>query len=180
MPATCPYPEPAPSSRFPPTSHFLKIHLNLSSHLRLGIQSGLFPLRFPLYTTEPKYLAADHGRVRTKCDNCDRTVLCFKLHILGAHHALKRQPSYARRYLGRALHVVRSACHLPRKQVSLGDIREECDVEYAGANCEGSTEASLMGESSQRFSGTPLQPCAHICHSALEKSSEGTCFRVKP
>jgi hypothetical protein len=66
-----------------------------------------------------------------------------------------------------ALHVVDSACHWLRKQVSLGDIRKECDVEYAGANCEGSTEARLVGQSSQRFSGTPLLPCAHIRHSAL-------------
>jgi len=28
VPATCPYPEPAQSRPYPPTSHFLKIHLN--------------------------------------------------------------------------------------------------------------------------------------------------------
>jgi len=40
VPATCPYPEPAPSSPYP-TSHFLKIHLCL------GFPSGLFPSGFP-------------------------------------------------------------------------------------------------------------------------------------
>ena len=36
-----------------PTSHFLKIHLNIILHLRLGLLSGLFPPGFPtrnLYT----------------------------------------------------------------------------------------------------------------------------------
>ena len=40
-----------------PTSHFLKIHLNLSLHLRLGLPSGLFPSGFPtktLYTPLPR------------------------------------------------------------------------------------------------------------------------------
>jgi hypothetical protein len=32
-----------------PTSHFLKIHLILSTHLRLGLPSGLFPSVFPTY-----------------------------------------------------------------------------------------------------------------------------------
>ena len=49
MPATCPYPEPARSS---PYTHiyFLKIHLILSSHLRLGLPSGLFTSGFPTKT----------------------------------------------------------------------------------------------------------------------------------
>ena len=33
-----------------PTSHFLKIHLILSSYLRLGLPSGLFPSGFPTKT----------------------------------------------------------------------------------------------------------------------------------
>jgi hypothetical protein len=48
VPATCPYPEPARSSPYPHTSHFLNIHL------RLGLPSGLFTLGFPtetLYTS---------------------------------------------------------------------------------------------------------------------------------
>ena len=31
-------------------SHFLKIHLNISSHLRLGLPKGLFPSGFPIKT----------------------------------------------------------------------------------------------------------------------------------
>jgi hypothetical protein len=37
-----------------PTSHFLKSHLNIMPHLRLGLPSGLFPSGFPtktLYTS---------------------------------------------------------------------------------------------------------------------------------
>ena len=54
MPATCPYPEPARSSPYP-TSHFLKIHLNIIL-LRLGSPRGLFPSGFPtktMYTPLP-------------------------------------------------------------------------------------------------------------------------------
>jgi len=53
VPATCPYPEPARSSPYPlhPTSW--RSILILSSHLRLGLPNGLFPITFPhqtLYT----------------------------------------------------------------------------------------------------------------------------------
>ena len=57
VPATCPYPEPARSSQkrqvHNPTSHFWRSILILSSHLRLGLPSGLFHSGFPtksLYT----------------------------------------------------------------------------------------------------------------------------------
>ena len=45
VPATCRYPEPARSS---PCLHiFWRSILILSSHLRLSLRNGLFPLRFP-------------------------------------------------------------------------------------------------------------------------------------
>jgi hypothetical protein len=46
-----------------PTSYFLKFHLNITSHLRLGLPSGLFPSGFPtktLYTPLP-------SPIRTTC-----------------------------------------------------------------------------------------------------------------
>ena len=46
VPATCPYPESARSSPY----HFLNSILILSSHLQLGLPSGLFPLGFPIKT----------------------------------------------------------------------------------------------------------------------------------
>jgi len=53
VPATCPYPKPDYSSPCPQTTS-LKIHLNVISHLRLGLPSGLFPSGFStktLYTS---------------------------------------------------------------------------------------------------------------------------------
>ena len=49
MPASCSYPEPARSIHAP-TSHFLKIHLNIIQHLRLDLPCGLFPSGFPAKT----------------------------------------------------------------------------------------------------------------------------------
>jgi hypothetical protein len=49
-PATCPYPEPAGSSPWPPHLTSWWSNLILSSHLRLGLPSGLFPSRFPIKT----------------------------------------------------------------------------------------------------------------------------------
>jgi len=60
VPATCPYPEPARSSPYP-TSHFLKIHLNIILPYSLGLPSGLFPSGFPtktLYTPLPSPIRA--------------------------------------------------------------------------------------------------------------------------
>ena len=44
--ATCPYPEPAWSSPYPPHPTFWRTILILSSHLRLGLPNGLFPSGF--------------------------------------------------------------------------------------------------------------------------------------
>ena len=49
VPANCPYPEPTPSSPTTP-SHFLKIHLNIILHLRLGLPNGSFSSGFPTKT----------------------------------------------------------------------------------------------------------------------------------
>jgi len=45
-PVNCPYPEPARSSPYPPHPTSLRSILILSSHLRLGLPSGLFPSSF--------------------------------------------------------------------------------------------------------------------------------------
>ena len=49
VPVTCPCPEPDQSSPCP-SSNFLKIHLNIIPHIRLGLPSGLFPSRFSTKT----------------------------------------------------------------------------------------------------------------------------------
>ena len=49
VPITCPYPESTRSSSYP-TSHFLRSILILSSHLRLGLTSGLFLSGCPMKT----------------------------------------------------------------------------------------------------------------------------------
>ena len=66
-PATCPYPEPTPSSPHNPFL-LLKIHIILSSHLRLGLPNGLFPSGFPtktLCTTNFFLLFLTHSTTNT-------------------------------------------------------------------------------------------------------------------
>ena len=46
-PATCPYPEPTPSSPHNPLPTSWRSILILSSHLRLGLSNGSLSLRFP-------------------------------------------------------------------------------------------------------------------------------------
>jgi len=56
-PAICPYPEPARSSSYPPTSHFLKIHLNIILLSMPGLPNGLFPSGFPTKTLYTPHLS---------------------------------------------------------------------------------------------------------------------------
>jgi hypothetical protein len=69
-PSICPYPEPDPSSPYPP---ILRAILIFSTHLRLGLPSGLFPSGFPtniLYA----FLVSP---IRPTCLSCvSITILC--------------------------------------------------------------------------------------------------------
>jgi hypothetical protein len=61
-----------------PTSHFLKIHLILPSHLRLGLPNGLVPPGFPtksLYTPLPSPIRATCPAYFILPDFITRTVL---------------------------------------------------------------------------------------------------------
>jgi hypothetical protein len=63
VPATCPCPEPARSSPYPSHPPSWIFIILLSSHLRLVLPSGLFPLGFPIKTLYMPLLSP----IRTTC-----------------------------------------------------------------------------------------------------------------
>ena len=63
MPATCPYPEPARSSPYPPNPTSWRSILILYFHRCLGLPSGLFPPGFPTKTLYTPLLSP----ICTKC-----------------------------------------------------------------------------------------------------------------
>ena len=86
-----------------PTSHFLKIHLNIIPHLHLGLPSGLFPSGFPtktLYTPLlspihaicPAHLILLHLITRTISGEQDRS---FSSSLWSFSTPLLPHPSYA-------------------------------------------------------------------------------------
>ena len=82
VPATCPQPEPAWSSPYPPHPTSRRSILILSSHLRLGLPSGLFPSRF-----SPKTLYTPH--LSPICATCpDQLILLdfITLTLLGEQY----------------------------------------------------------------------------------------------
>ena len=69
--------------------------------------------------------------------------------------------------------VVRVTVSVTR-EVEPGFIRKPFDVECAGANCE----ARLLGQSSPRFSGTPLQTGAHNRNRSLGNPPKNLLSRI--
>jgi len=70
-PATCPYPEPARSYPYPPHPTSYRSILILSSHVRLGLPSGLFPPGFPAKTLH-KPLLSPHTRYMPRLSHSSR------------------------------------------------------------------------------------------------------------
>jgi hypothetical protein len=61
FPATCLYPEPAQSSPYPQIPLPQRFILILSSHLHLGLPSGLVPSGFPIKTLYKPLLSPTHA-----------------------------------------------------------------------------------------------------------------------
>jgi hypothetical protein len=77
VPASYSYPERTRSIHAP-TSHFLKIHLNIILHLRLDLPSGLFPSGFPTKTLYTPLLSPIRATSPTRpvlLDLITRTIL---------------------------------------------------------------------------------------------------------
>ena len=79
VPATCPYPEPARSSPYPPTSHFLKIHLNIIHPSTPGSSKWSLSLKFshqnPVYASPLSRISATCPAHLILLDLITRTIL---------------------------------------------------------------------------------------------------------
>ena len=96
VPVTCPYPEPARSISYPHNPTSWRSILILSSHLRLGLPSCLFPSCFPtktlytpllspMHTTCPAYIIRLVLNTRTILGEQYRSLsssLCSFLHLV--------------------------------------------------------------------------------------------------
>jgi len=78
VPTTCPYPQPAQSSSYPPHPTSWRSILILSSHLSLGLPTGFFPSGFPtktLYTPLPSPIRATYPTHLILLDFITRKIL---------------------------------------------------------------------------------------------------------
>ena len=96
VPTNCPYPDPDQSSPCPHPTTSRSI-LILSSHLRLGLTSGLFPSVFLtkiLYTPLPHTCHMPRPSYYSRFDHAINPLkpelipICYLLALLGAHHFL--------------------------------------------------------------------------------------------
>jgi len=85
VPANCPYPQPARSSPYP-TTHFLKVHLNIILPSTPGSPKWSLSLRFP----QQKAVFASPLPIRATCPAhlilhfINRTILCVQYRLLSS------------------------------------------------------------------------------------------------
>ena len=81
MPATCPYPQPAQSSPYP-TSHFLKIHLNIILTSMPGSLKQSLSFRFP--HQNPVYAPLPVSLMNVSLNNLHKALLGIHSIYLGS------------------------------------------------------------------------------------------------
>jgi len=133
VPATCPYPAPAWSSSYPPTSHFLKIHFNIilpSTSWSLKWSLSLrFPHQNPVYASplpHTRYMPRPSQTTSNKSEQSHRRPWIHFLHRL-QESSFTRQDRLIRSWIS-APQLRQSACCSSHNEQVSGWLPDTCST----------------------------------------------------